>query len=72
MRFADNLPLAFATPADWVSVVMADFDHFLLDHASCERKASANAMSFVVRYPDRKALLEPMICLAKEELAHFH
>ena len=29
-------------------------------------------MSFVVKYPDRPALLEPMICLAKEELAHFH
>ena len=43
-----------------------------MDHAACERKASALAMSFVVRYADRPALVEPMICLAKEELAHFH
>jgi len=52
--------------------VLSDFDAFLLDHAACERKASAMAMTFVVRYPDRDAILDPMIRLAKEELAHFH
>src|SRR5690606_10211126 len=29
-------------------------------------------MSFVVRYPDRPALLDPMIEFAREELEHFH
>jgi tRNA-(ms[2]io[6]A)-hydroxylase len=29
-------------------------------------------MSFVVRYPDRKPLLEPLIEFAREELEHFH
>ena len=29
-------------------------------------------MSFVVRYPDRTALLDPMIHFAREELEHFH
>jgi tRNA-(ms[2]io[6]A)-hydroxylase len=56
----------------WVKTVLADFDAFLLDHAACERKASAMAMTFVVRYPDRDAILDPMIRLAKEELSHFH
>ncbi len=56
----------------WVQAVLADFDAFLLDHAACERKASAMAMTFVVRYPDRDAILDPMIRLAKEELSHFH
>ena len=56
----------------WVEAVLADFDAFLLDHAACERKASAMAMTFVVRYPDRQAILDPMIRLAKEELGHFH
>ena len=60
------------TPRAWVDAVLADFDAFLLDHAACERKASAMAMTFVVRYPDRDAILEPMIRLAKEELGHFH
>ena len=30
------------------------------------------ALTFVVRYPDRDPLLDPMINLAREELAHFH
>jgi len=57
---------------EWLEAVLGDFDSFLLDHAACERKASAMALTFVVRYPDRDPLLEPMITLAREELAHFH
>lgn len=29
-------------------------------------------MSFIVRYPDRREILEPMINFAREELEHFH
>ena len=29
-------------------------------------------MSLISRFHDRKAIIEPMICLAKEELQHFH
>jgi tRNA-(ms[2]io[6]A)-hydroxylase len=77
MSTASNAPLGCAsllsTTADgWVQAVLGDFDSFLLDHAACERKASAMAMTFVVRYPDRDAILDPMIQLAREELAHFH
>ena len=50
---------------------MGDFDALLVDHAACERKASANGLSFVVRYPDRKELIAPMIEFAQEELEHF-
>jgi len=66
------LKLRIETSDKWVEAVLGDFDAFLLDHAACERKASAMAMTFVVRYPDRDAILEPMIQLAREELAHFH
>ena len=66
------IELQIATSQDWVDVVLSDFDRFLLDHAACERKASAMAMTFVVRYPDRDHVHEPMIQLAREELAHFH
>jgi tRNA-(ms[2]io[6]A)-hydroxylase len=66
------LDLRLKTPPAWLDVVFADFDAFLLDHAACERKASATGMSFVVKYPDRSALLEPMIEFAREELEHFH
>lgn len=58
-------------PAWWLHV-KENFDEFLIDHAACERKASATGVQFVVKYPDRKALIDPMISLAREELQHFH
>ena len=65
------MDLRFATPPEWLDAVFADFDAFLLDHAACERKAAATGMSFVVRYPDKTALIEPLIEFAREELEHF-
>jgi tRNA 2-(methylsulfanyl)-N6-isopentenyladenosine37 hydroxylase len=64
--------LRSATPPAWLDTVFANFDAFLVDHAACERKASATGMSFVVKYPDRTELMEPLIEFAKEELEHFH
>jgi tRNA-(ms[2]io[6]A)-hydroxylase len=63
--------LRFPTPPGWLAAVFDDFDAFLVDHAACERKASATGMSFVVRYPDRHAIIEPLIEFAREELEHF-
>lgn len=63
--------LRFSTPKAWLDAVFSDFDAFLLDHAACERKASATGMSFVVRYPDKAPLIEPLIEFAREELEHF-
>ncbi len=65
------LDLRFATPPAWLDAVFADFDAFLLDHAACERKAAATGMSFVVRYPDKSPIIEPLIEFAREELEHF-
>ena len=57
---------------DWLDAVLGDFDAFLLDHATCERKASATALSLVSHYPDRAFLVQQMMLLAREELEHFH
>ena len=65
------LELRVATADSWVAVVLDGFDDFLLDHAACERKASANALSLVSHYPDRQELVRLMIELAREELRHF-
>ena len=65
------LELRVATADPWVAVVLDGFDDFLLDHAACERKASANALSLVTHYPDRQELVRLMIELAREELHHF-
>ncbi len=66
------LELRVATDSAWVEGVKADLDAFLIDHAACERKASATGMAFVARYADRPTLVEPMIAFAREELEHFH
>jgi tRNA-(ms[2]io[6]A)-hydroxylase len=55
----------------WIEAVLKDFDSFLLDHAACERKASATAMTLLLHYPDRSELVSAMIELAQEELSHF-
>lgn len=67
-----ELPIQDKSPIKWASYVIEHFEEFLQDHAACERKAAALAMSFVAKYPDRPALVEPMIALAREELEHFH
>jgi tRNA-(ms[2]io[6]A)-hydroxylase len=59
------------TPAGWTAAVLADFDAFLLDHAGCERKASAAALGLVAHYPDRRTLVRECLALAREELSHF-
>jgi tRNA-(ms[2]io[6]A)-hydroxylase len=63
--------LKSSTPSGWTAAVLADFDSFLLDHAGCERKASAAALALVAHYPDRRSLVRDCLSLAQEELAHF-
>lgn len=66
-----RLDVKVASSREWIRAVMDDFDAFLQDHADCERKASAMAMSFVAKYPDRKEILPELIDTAIEELEHF-
>jgi tRNA 2-(methylsulfanyl)-N6-isopentenyladenosine37 hydroxylase len=66
-----SLELTASTRPEWVRTVMADFPAFLQDHADCERKASAMAMSFVAKYPDRVEIIPELIETGVEELEHF-
>jgi len=66
-----NLDLAVASKPEWIAAVMNDFPSFLQDHLDCERKASAMAMSFVAKYPDRTAIIPDLIATGIEELEHF-
>ena len=66
-----SLELTIPSSEEWVAAVMSDFDSFLQDHANCERKASAMAMSFVAKYPDRIEIIPELIETAIEELDHF-
>lgn len=69
MKF--SLDLTVATSPAWVDAVMADVPAFLQDHADCERKASAMAMSLVAKYPDRLEIIPELIATGVEELEHF-
>jgi len=66
-----SLDLVANTKPQWVETVMTDFPAFLQDHADCERKASAMAMSFVAKYPDRVEIIPDLIETGVEELEHF-
>lgn len=66
-----SIDLIVVTRPEWVAAVMADFPSFLQDHADCERKASAMALSFVAKYPDRVEIIPELIETGIEELQHF-
>ena len=66
-----SLELTVATRPGWVDAVMGDLPSFLQDHADCERKASALAMSLVAKYPDRLEIIPELIATGVEELEHF-
>ncbi len=69
MKF--SIELSCESKKEWIEAVLKDFDSFLQDHANCERKASAMAMSFVAKYPDRVEILPELIDTGIEELEHF-
>jgi tRNA-(ms[2]io[6]A)-hydroxylase len=66
-----SLDLKYETPKEWIETVMKDFNPFLQDHADCERKASAMAMSFVYKCPDKVKIIPWLIATALEEMEHF-
>ena len=66
-----SLDLTYNTPPEWANQALENFDQFLQDHADCERKASAMAMSFVAKCPDKVEIIPELIETALEELEHF-
>ena len=66
-----SIELSYATPKEWATEAIKDFDLFLQDHADCERKASAMAMNFVAKCPDKVEIIPELIETALEELEHF-
>jgi tRNA-(ms[2]io[6]A)-hydroxylase len=63
--------LKCATAPGWAHFIVEHFPEFLQDHANCERKASALAMSLIMKYADRSEIIPHLIRLAQEELEHF-
>jgi len=59
------------TPAAWLARANDQLPTLLIDHAHCEKKAAATAMSLMYRFPERHELQHQLSRLAREELRHF-
>jgi tRNA 2-(methylsulfanyl)-N6-isopentenyladenosine37 hydroxylase len=65
-----TLRLGCVTHPSWLPTALAGLDAVLVDHAHCEKKAAANALSLLQAYPDVPGLPAEMARLAREEAAH--
>ncbi|MFL5408377.1 MAG: tRNA isopentenyl-2-thiomethyl-A-37 hydroxylase MiaE [Myxococcales bacterium] len=64
------MELLCATSAAWVRLALERFDEVLVDHAHCEKKAAAHALSMLAAFPDVPGLPRAMARLAREEAGH--
>jgi tRNA-(ms[2]io[6]A)-hydroxylase len=62
--------LRVASDARWLPLALERFDEVLVDHAHCEKKAAANALSMMQAYPELPGLPAQMARLAREESGH--
>lgn len=56
----------------WLGQVDESLEEILIDHAHCEHKAAATAMSLMGSYIENQALCREMTQIVEEELEHFH
>ncbi len=59
------------TSERWLPMALANLDAILVDHAHCEKKAAAAALSLIAQYPEHATLVQHCVGLAQEELRHF-
>src|SRR3989441_8400725 len=58
------------TAREWVALALRRFDEVLVDHAHCEKKAAAHALSMLAAFPTVAGLPRAMARLAREEAGH--
>jgi tRNA-(ms[2]io[6]A)-hydroxylase len=66
------LHLQSETQQRWLADVDQHLEEVLIDHAHCEHKAAATAMSLLGAYIDHPSLPAAMTEIIQEELEHFH
>lgn len=65
------LHLQSESQSRWLRQVDEHLDEILIDHAHCEHKAAATAMSLFGSYIDCRELTQEMTIIIAEELEHF-
>lgn len=58
------------TSKAWIVQAVERFDEVLVDHAHCEKKAAAHALSMLAAFPSAPGLARAMARLAREEAGH--
>lgn len=66
------LGLKLPTDPRWVNIVEKNIEEILTDHAYCEQKAASTAISLIIGFPEKSALVKEMIALSREEMGHFN
>ncbi len=68
----ETLPLHSRTPVEWGRAVLTDTLSLLSDHAFLEKKAAANALELLTRWPDGgvDGWVETMTDIARDEAVH--
>jgi tRNA-(ms[2]io[6]A)-hydroxylase len=68
-----DLPLKYRTPSDWADRVLTDPLALLNDHAHLEKKAAANALELLNRWPEPNPpenWVTAMTAVARDEVDH--
>ncbi len=65
-----RVALRCETDPRWLLNALEHLDEVLVDHAHCEKKAAANALSLLQAYPEVAGLPAHMARLAREESGH--
>jgi len=65
------LSLQSVTAQRWLEQVDRSLEEILIDHAHCEHKAAATAMSLIGSYIENAELCREMTVIVNEELEHF-
>src|SRR2546422_387387 len=68
-----TLPLRYITPLNWAREVLKDRLELLNDHAHLEKKAAANALELVNRWPEPNPpenWVAAMTAIARDEVEH--
>jgi tRNA-(ms[2]io[6]A)-hydroxylase len=69
---SEALPLLSLTPIEWGQAALAEPVSLLVDHAFLEKKAAANALELLTRWPNDwlDGWVEAMTAIARDEVAH--
>jgi len=66
-----TLGLALPTDPRWADIAEKNIEDILVDHAYCEQKAASSCIALIVRFPEKKKLVEVLMPVVAEEWSHF-